>query len=946
MSDDDNQETAISFGPFRLLPKARLLEKDGAPQHIGGRALDILVALAERPGEVVSKRDLVERVWADVNVDEGSLRFHITALRKALGGGAAGARYIINVPGRGYCFAAPAAQVEPLRATPAELSPLSSLPAPITRMIGRSETIERISAELSLHRFVTVVGPGGIGKTSVAVAVAHRQSPEFSGRVFFVDFGALRNASFAASTIAAVLGLTVNSEDPVPGLLTFLRSKRTLLVFDSCEHIVDALAPLAERLVREAPELHVLATSRESFRAHGEQVHRLFPLDFPPAVDGISAAEVLAYPAAQLLIERITASVGEFELSDDEAPMVADICRRLDGIALAIELAAGRVNAYGISGIASLLNSRFSLLWQGRRTAIPRHQTLSAALGWSYELLPPVESAILRRLSVFVGPFTFEAAVAVAVSAGIDETEAIEAIANLVAKSLIATPSGERPLRYRLLDTTRAFVAEKLAEGGEDGEAARAHARYFCDFLSDVSVRSAGPQDTGGGFLAYADHLPNVRAALDWSFSDHGDHAIGVELAAAAAQFFLELSLLTECYRWSHQAIAALGTNSIGSRQEMELQAALGVSIMFTQGNTEAVRSAFTRSLYLAETLGDLHWQLWLMRGLHIYLTRIGDFQGALGTGVRGEAVARALNDSASTMNVEWMRGVAHHLIGNQAEAVTLCESAMSVSPMAQRQNILHLGYDDRIVALVALARGLWLTGRPDRAIEAARYTVEEAEQLEQPLTLGIALIWTIYVFLWVGDWANAERMIERLIDHAARHFLGPYHAVGIGLKGELLMRQGEVGQGLELLRRSQATLYETRHRIMTTVFATTQAEALAQLKQPQEALRLIDEAIAQITTGESFDMPEMLRVKGYILGNIGQQAEAEDFLGQSLDLSRRQHALGWELRAALSLGRLWKDTGRAKDARDLITPLFARYQEGLGSADLVATSAVLRALN
>jgi predicted ATPase/DNA-binding winged helix-turn-helix (wHTH) protein len=959
--DNNNQDSIISFGPFRLFPKSRLLEKDGAPVHVGGRALDILIFLAERAGEVVDKRELVKRVWADVNVDEGSLRFHITALRKVLGDkglgdkglgdGGGGARYVVNVPGRGYCFAAPLVRGAPSAGRPTgqasgQASAPRSLPAALTRMIGRDDAVEKISDELSLHRFVTVVGPGGIGKTSVALAVAHRQLAAFDGQVSFVDFGALTDAGLAPDTIASALGLTVNSADPIPSLLTFLRSRRMLLVFDSCEHILDALAPLAERLVREVPGLHILATSRESFRTESERVYRLFPLDCPPQRDGLGIADILAYPATQLFVERIAESLGEFELADDEAPLVAEICRRLDGIALAIELAAGRVNAYGIAGTASLLDSRFSLLWRGRRTAIPRHRTLSAALGWSYDLLSETESATLRGLSVFVGPFTLEAALAVASSQGIGEPEAVEAISNLLSKSLVATSPTERRLRYRLLDTTRAFVADKFVTSGEADQAARAHAEYFRDFLHDVAVKSTGLQ-SAGGFLPYADHLPNVRAALNWSFSDHGDRAIGVDLAASAAQFFLELSLLTECYQWTQRGLACLDARSMDSRQEMTLQAALGVSVMFTQGNTEAVRAAFTRSLQLAQELDDLHWQLWLLRGLHIYLTRVGDFHGALKTGEQGESVARTLNDPTSTLNVEWMLGVAHHLIGNQDKAVRFCESAMVQNSSSQRLNIGHLGYDDRIVALVALARGLWLVGRPDRAIEAARYTVREAEQLEQPLTLGISLIWTVYVFLWVGDWTNAEIMIERLIDHAARHFLGPYHAVGIGQKGELLLRRGDIAGGIEHLRRSQATLYAARHRIMTTVFATALAEGLAFQNQIEEALRTIDAAIAQIGDhGESFDMPEMLRVKADILARSNNTTEAESLLQKSLALSRKQCALGWELRGATSLGRVWHSTGRAGAARALIAPLVARYQEGLSTRDLVAAKGFLHALN
>ncbi|WP_407118103.1 ATP-binding protein [Bradyrhizobium sp. LMG 9283] len=947
MPDTNEQDSVIAFGPFRLFAKSRLLEKDGAPLHLGGRALDILIFLAERAGEVVDKRELIKRIWADVNVDEGSLRFHITTLRKALGDAGEGSRYIVNVPGRGYCFAAPLLRpaASESRTSPPVASP-PSLPSPLAKMIGRDDAVERISTELAEHRFVTIVGPGGIGKTSVALAVAQGELASFDGQVCFVDFGALTDARLVPGTMAAALGQTVNSEDPIPGLLTVLRSRRMLLVFDSCEHMLDELAPLAERLVREAPQLHILATSRESFRAEGERVHRLFPLDCPPQREGLGIADILAYPASQLFVERIAETLSEFELREEDAPLVAEICRRLDGIALAIELAAGRVNAYGIAGTASLLDSRFSLLWRGRRTAIPRHQTLSAALAWSYDLLPPAESATLRGLSVFVGPFTLEAALAVASRQGISEPEAVEAISNLLSKSLIATSPAERRLRYRLLDTTRAFVADKLVENGEADRVARAHAEYFRDFLHDIALKSTGMQ-SAGGFLPYADHLPNVRAALTFSFSESGDRTLGVDLAASAAQFFLELTLLTECYRWTQHALASLDTSAVDSRKEMTLQAALGVSVMFTQGNTDAVRSAFTRSLQLARELEDLHWQLWLLRGLHIYLTRVGDFHGALGTGEQGESVARKLNDPAATLNVEWMLGVAHHLIGNQDKAVRFCESAMVHNPDSQRLNIGHLGYDDRIVALVALARGLWLTGRPERAIEAAKYTVREAELLEQPLTLGISLIWTIYVFLWVGDWDNAELLIERLIDHSARHFLGPYHAVGIGQKGELQLRRGDIAGGIEHLRRSQAALYATRHRIMTTVFATALAEGLVAQNRHDEALQTINEAIAEIPDhGESFDMPEMLRVKGDILVRAGHIAEAENVLRQSLDLSQRQYAVGWELRGAISLGRIWRQAGKADDARDLLAPLVARYQEGLETRDLVAARELLGTLN
>jgi predicted ATPase len=788
---------------------------------------------------------------------------------------------------------------------------------------------------------VSIVGAGGIGKTSVAIAVGHRQLDAFEGQVVFVDFGALEDNKLVTSAIVSALGLRVSSEDPLPGLLTFLRDRRILLIFDSCEHVIETLTPLTERLVGDLPKLHVLTTTRESFRADRERVLRLAPLDCPPVRDGLNVADVLAYPAARLFVERVTASFGDFQLSEDEAPLVAEICQRLDGIPLAIELAAGRVQAYGVAKTSSLLNSRFALLWRGRRTAIPRHQTLGAALDWSYDLLPAVESATLRRLSVFVGPFTLDAALAVVSHNGVDEPEAVEAIANLLSKSLIATPS-ERPLRYRLLDTTRAFVADKLVDSGEAAQTGRVHAEYFHDLLEEISVKSTGLQ--GAAFLSYADQVPNVRAALDWCFSSHGDPALALDLAAIAAPFFLELSLLTECYRWMDLAITSLTSTSSGGHREMELRAALGVCIMFTQGNTDSVRSAFTRSLELAEQLNDLQWQLWLLQAIHIYHTRIGDFQGALSASKRGDSVAKVLADPASRLNVEWMLGGAHHMIGNQRNAVEFCESAMVQNPNSRRPAILHLGFDDRMLALVAFTRGLWLTGRPVRAIDAARYTISEAERLQQPLSLSLTLVFTIPVFLWNGDWIKAETLIDRFVDHTARHSLGPHHAVSIGLKGELLIRRGEVGAGLDYLHRCQTMLQATQYRMMATAFATALAEARAQQSQFDQALLAIDEGIAQIDSrgGESFDMPEMLRVRGHILQSSGRIEAAESCLLQSLELSRKQFALGWELRAALTLGRLWQGTGRAKDARNLVEPLYRRYEDGSDSRDLVAAKRFL----
>jgi DNA-binding winged helix-turn-helix (wHTH) protein len=320
--------------------------------ELGARTLDTLIALASRPNEVMGKRELMAEVWPDVTVEEGSLRFHIASLRKALGEGKDSARYIATLAGRGYCFVAPVARSSE-RATAnvavAGYAPkANSLPARSMRMVGRSEVVRALSAQLVTSRFVTIVGPGGVGKTTVAVAVAHDLLEAFAGAIVFVDLGILNDPAMVCASLASMLGVSVQSDDTFPNLTAHLRDKRMLVILDNCEHVIDMAARVAAAIFTVSPELHILATSREPLRIEGEQVHRLMPLGVPPDDPGLTAPIALTYPAIQLFLERAAASGAPLDLTDANAVTVAHICRRLDGVALAIELAAGRVEAYGL----------------------------------------------------------------------------------------------------------------------------------------------------------------------------------------------------------------------------------------------------------------------------------------------------------------------------------------------------------------------------------------------------------------------------------------------------------------------------------------------------------------------------------------------------------------------------------------------------------------------
>ncbi|MGK9282323.1 alpha/beta fold hydrolase [Sinorhizobium meliloti] len=388
-------DVAVTFGPFSLYPGRHVLLKEGEPLSIGSRALEILIALVEQAGELVSKDDLTARAWPNAAVEESNLRAQIALLRKVLGDDQTAPRYVVSVPSRGYRFVAPVTRM-PLEPAAGELVD-NNLPKQLTQVIGREEAIKIVEGRFQRFRIVTIVGPGGMGKTTVGIRVAAQLLSSHKDGICFLDLAPITNPQLLPSILASALRLTETSDDPTRSLIGFLRGKRMLIVFDSCEHILEDAARLAETLLREAPEVAILATSREALRVEGESVYRLPPLDMPPSAVVLTADDALKYPAIRLFVERAASSGSGYSFDDDEAPVVAHICRQLEGIALAIELAAARVEAFGTRGIAELLNDRLLLLTGGRRTALPRHQTLAAMIEWSYGALSAREQTVARH---------------------------------------------------------------------------------------------------------------------------------------------------------------------------------------------------------------------------------------------------------------------------------------------------------------------------------------------------------------------------------------------------------------------------------------------------------------------------------------------------------------------------------------------------------------------
>ncbi len=574
----------LAFGDFELQPEQRRLLQRGEPVALGTRAFDVLLVLAEHRDQLVTKGDLIDRVWAGLVVEENNLQVQISSLRKLLGPQA-----IATIPGRGYRFTAaldsaptptpagaPAAPADPstpprAAAVPTKahaaatsegaLSPrLSNLPAELPPLYGRAADLPALRALLDEHRLVTVVGAGGIGKTSLAQAVAHELRDSFDDGVWLVELAPVADSSLVVGTVAGVLHIQVGAEKPLETLALSIGTSRMLIVLDNCEHLLDGVAALAETLLRAAPGLRLLATSQEPLRAAQEQLYRLDALAVP---EDASAENARQAGAVALFEARAQAAQPSFTISAQNAAAVIDICRRLDGIALAIELAAARVPLLGVEGLRARLDERFRVLTGGARLALRRHQTLRAALDWSHGLLTADEQTVFRRLGIFVGGFGLESAQRVATDRHIDEWDVLDHLGALVDKSLVVAEAGDEP-RYRLLESSRAFALEKLREAGESESAMRSHAEaVLAVFDRSCADEFELPKKTR--LERYLPDLDNARAALDWAAAT--DKPLQIALAGATAWIWDDAGARPEGVRRTRAALAAVGPDTAPYRE-------------------------------------------------------------------------------------------------------------------------------------------------------------------------------------------------------------------------------------------------------------------------------------------------------------------------------------------------------------------------------------------
>lgn len=903
----------IQLGLFTLYPEQHLLHRAGEPVRIGSRALSLLIALVERRGELVSKEALIARVWPETFVEEANLRVHIAALRKVLGDTSDPPQYIANVSGRGYRL------VAALRADEAG----GPRTATLTRLIGRGPEVATLVERVSRRRLITISGPGGIGKTSVAFAVVQELQETFEDGIVAVDLGAAAaDGPSLPQAIAMALKVSINAEDGMANLCAFLADKHLLLVLDNCEHIIDAVTQLTELLLRQAPRLHILATSTEPMRAEGEWIFRLLPLEVPSEAENLPAREALGIPAIELFVERAAASSEVFRFTDADVPLVTEICRRLDGNALAIEIAAASVEVFGLGDLASHLDDRFEVLVRGRRTAAPRHQTLRNLLDWSHGTLSQSEQATLRRLSIFRGGFTLDAARAVA---AVDNATlaVINDVASLVRKSLLSVKVAGALASYRLLDSTRAYAHEKAAEANELQTLNRQHANYFEGLLERADLDWTRMSRTDW-MENYGLALDDARAATDWSWSSAGDIGQALRLTTLLLPLGYQFALVDEMDTRVEQAI--LRAPEASPRQllaEFRLNVAYSGLRQSRDVELDNKDAALERAIELALESGDPAMQAAPLIKYATHELTLGRYATGLDYAERASQALEHSSDDLARLGADRVLAQATNMHGDHPRAVFFARRAIAHPAHNIPLSFGIMQVDLQASMRVVLARSLWMQGYARQAKAAALEALAYARK-DGPHAISLAFgFGACPVAIWSGFDDEAQGMTNELLEQSERYALHNWHLWGEIFDMVLARRRGDPPRHINPAVSLQADTLVTFDADMLDEVAMERARA----------------GVA------GWANPEMLRVTAVRLlksTRADRVAAASALLDEAMDQAGRQSALAWQLRIATTMGEMHRADGRPAMLRQVLEPVFERLTEGFDTADALHARGLL----
>jgi predicted ATPase/DNA-binding winged helix-turn-helix (wHTH) protein len=916
----------IVFGPFQLSPSERTVFAGTDKLDIGSRAFDILLVLVTHPDQVVTHSMFSKLIWPDTVVEDVNLRVHIANLRRIFVSHDKGFRCIESVPGRGYRFVGKVLYEE----NSLGLSDVKAL-GPLTpstdatendygQLVGRRSDLYAIDRLFAQNRLVTIVGPGGVGKTTVAFAAMRTYCAAHSINATCVELSSVGSPALVPSVLASALGIVVVGSSPLEAVISALRKTRAFLLIDCCERVVEGVTDAVEAICRVADGVTVLATSRELLRARDEWVYRLHPLRFPEAGRALSCDEALLFPAVKLFAERARAIVCDFSITPENVSEVCAICRALDGLPLAIELATARLEIFGTKGLLSGIDRRLSVLTRGKRTALPRHQTLRSTIDWSYETLSEAERTALRRISIFNGIFTLVQAAAVIG----EETDILSAVlpclTELVDKSLLTASPNGHPGTFRLLDSTRAYGLEKLVEHEELNDVAWSHASFLCALFTEPATFRA-PTDTLDPQAGDHHLLDDVRSALDWSFGESGNPGLGVTLTWSSARLFYQISLFDEYRTRVDQALKFVrqaGAAEADARYRLQL--ALAQADFLTQGLQRGIApKAFQAALALAEEFRDTARQIQALYGTIVMTVMAGDYGEA---GDLASRMFRLTNERPADLAlyhrlkalVDTQKGRLDPALAHARESLRLYGPSTTGDRPSDPTRYAH-----RPTVMALESRTLWLLGYADDAVQVAAQSVEEAVKLDHKLSLCCSLAsGACPVACWRGDLSEVQRLLAVLQPLSNEMLLinwqGQAQCYAYALPGH------EPGNGPHFWEQFDH-LAPSSHEILATV----------------NSRFLTPVAVDRAKSGKAgYATAEIYRALGENLLASGTASceESEKLFKSAIAVAKRQGARSWQLRASTSLAKLQRRNGRTQEAIDLLYAALDQMPQGHGSRD------------
>jgi predicted ATPase/DNA-binding winged helix-turn-helix (wHTH) protein len=884
------------FRGYTFEPRERRLRAAGADVAVGARALDVLGVLVERAGRLVGKAELLDLAWPGLVVEENNLQVQVSALRRALGPGA-----IATVPGRGYRFEWP---VEPLagappaaRSTPpADPAPATGpLPVPLTALVGREQDRTELIAACRGQRLVTVVGPGGIGKTRLALEVARDRGGDADvERIAFCDLTPVAAAPLVAAAVASAACAPAGEGDAVALLAARLGTTATLLVIDNAEHVRGALAELLARVLEAAPRTRALVTSQVPLELPGEWLHRLGPLSLPPP--GAAPADAIAAGAVALFVAAARAADRRFALDEANVAAVVETCRRLDGVPLALQLAAARVPQLGAGGLAARLDQRFRLLARSGGTGPTRQQALAAALDWSHGLLDADERAVFRRLGAFAGEFALDDAIAVVADGELDEWRVTDLLGQLVDRSLVVADGGDPP-RCRLLETVRLYSLERLVEAGEVTVLVRAIAHHEARGDRQLHASAAG------------------AAAVDY--------ATALELCAR------------------------LPAGEERDARELGLQLKLGPAVQSASSpGCPRCEAVYGRAVELARRGADRRARFEALWGYWQFLAMAGrDREAAPLTEELGE-LAAGLGDDGCRLEACHARFSTAQLLGDAAATVAHTTAAIALYDPDRHHALTHRygGHDPGVCALGQGSVALWLTGECTRALATAPDAECLGQRFGHAYTEAVGHYYAAMTYAACGEVRELARAAAALVAVSERHGMAVLLTEGRLFAARAEFEAGRQQAGRDALARAYEEIVAGGDFAFVPYYATLVADAHLAAGDPDAAADVLDTAERIAADGQGFFLPEVLRLQGEVTAARGDQGRAIARFAAARALAVEQGAKSLLLRAATSEARLRSARGDHDAAVRVLGPVLASWPADDRTRDVARARALAAA--